>query len=439
VGWCDRRLVGRQLYFYLLYFRTGLQMFPHLVRVNGRLVLVGDGIKAPTKINKRPVHPVADLFPMMTDEELADLAADIKAKGLIHPIVVDKEGVLIDGRNRAKACEIAGIEPTVTVFEGDDPRAFILSMNLKRRHMSAGQQAMAHAMIYPEPEKGGRGKKSRNSTETLGFSAMRLSQARTVLSHSRDVAMEILAGTKFLDKEHAAAKKRTVESDAIRGKKVPALPDIVGSSLDSGVELHALAKLPLESQRSLPEAAKTGENVSAKSTPYPGGPTCWAEEVDLRKGIARLRRDQPQNADAMLICDALERRLKMVELHPDQGRVDREIAAADEPAEPEASAVIPETQVRAEGADGVAGCNREPDPRHHELEATEIRRAAAIPTEIVPEHVARNAAPREETNVDRWVRLWHESERQRQDREKKEANEAWERQLRERNRAAGWP
>jgi ParB-like nuclease family protein len=177
------------------------------------------------EINGRPVHPVANLFPMMTDEELADLAADIKANGLIQPIVVDYKGLLIDGRNRAKACEIAGIKPAVRMFEGDDPRAFILSMNLKRRHMSAGQQAMAHAMIYPEPEKGGRGKKNKNSTETLGFSAMRLSQARTVLSHSRDVAMEILAGTKFLDKEYAAAKKCTVQSDAVRGKKVPVVPD----------------------------------------------------------------------------------------------------------------------------------------------------------------------------------------------------------------------
>jgi ParB-like nuclease domain len=177
------------------------------------------------EINGRPVHPVANLFPMMTDEELADLAADIKANGLIQPIVIDYKGLLIDGRNRAKACEIAGIEPAVRMFEGDDPRAFILSMNLKRRHMSAGQQAMAQAMIYPEPEKGGRGKKSKNSTETLGFSAMRLSQARTVLSHSRDVAMEILAGTKLLDKEYATAKKRTVQSDAIRGKKVPVVPD----------------------------------------------------------------------------------------------------------------------------------------------------------------------------------------------------------------------
>ena len=119
------------------------------------------------EINGRPVHPVANLFPMMTDEELADLAADIKANGLIQPIVIDYKGLLIDGRNRAKAWEIAGIKPTVRMFEGDDPRAFILSMNLKRRHMSAGQQAMAHAMIYPEPEKGGRGKKSENSTETL--------------------------------------------------------------------------------------------------------------------------------------------------------------------------------------------------------------------------------------------------------------------------------
>jgi ParB-like chromosome segregation protein Spo0J len=58
----------------------------------------------------RPVHQSADLFPIMTDEELADLAADIKANGLLHPIVVDKDGVLIDGRNRARPCEIAEVE-----------------------------------------------------------------------------------------------------------------------------------------------------------------------------------------------------------------------------------------------------------------------------------------------------------------------------------------
>jgi hypothetical protein len=85
----------------------------------------------------RPVHPIADLFPMMTDEELANLAADIKANGLIHPIVVDKDGLVIDGRNRARACEIAGIEPATVLFEGDDFRSYIVASNIARIKLRA--------------------------------------------------------------------------------------------------------------------------------------------------------------------------------------------------------------------------------------------------------------------------------------------------------------
>jgi hypothetical protein len=43
------------------------------------------------------------------------------------------------------------------------------------------------------------------------------------------------------------------------------LPEITGTSLDKGVEIDALAKLPVEKQRSLAEAAKNGEKVSAIS------------------------------------------------------------------------------------------------------------------------------------------------------------------------------
>jgi len=164
----------------------------------------------------RPVHQSADHFPMMTDEELADLAADIKANGLLHPIVVDKEGALIDGRNRARACEIAGVEPTIMVFDGDDPRAFILSMNIKRRHMTKGQQVMAVAMMYPEPEKGGKGKRSRiqeGLDEPRKTFQNRLSQARTVLAHSSDLAQAVLAGSKFLDAAYDEARKAKRQLD----------------------------------------------------------------------------------------------------------------------------------------------------------------------------------------------------------------------------------
>jgi hypothetical protein len=157
--------------------------------------------------DKWPAHPAADLFPMMTDEELSDLAADIKANGLIHPIVVDKAGVLIDGRNRPKACEIAGIEPAVAVFEGDDTREYIF---IARRHMSKGQQAMAVAMAYPESEKTTHGKKSKTKLllETkANLPGARLSQARTVLAYSTDLARTVLTGSRALDAPYDEAKK----------------------------------------------------------------------------------------------------------------------------------------------------------------------------------------------------------------------------------------
>jgi hypothetical protein len=95
------------------------------------------------------------------------------------------------------------------------------------------------------------------------------------------------------------------------------LPDIVGTSLDKGAEIYALAKLPESEQRRLAEAAKRGEKVSAitarsvcdrdSKDPKMSEET---EEIELGKAIARLRRAQPRNANTMLICDALERRLK---------------------------------------------------------------------------------------------------------------------------------
>jgi hypothetical protein len=56
-----------------------------------------------------PVHPLAAAFPMMDEEELERLAEDIRSNGLINPVVLDKTGQLIDGRNRLRACQLADI------------------------------------------------------------------------------------------------------------------------------------------------------------------------------------------------------------------------------------------------------------------------------------------------------------------------------------------
>jgi hypothetical protein len=60
---------------------------------------------------------------------------------------------------------------------------------------------MAVALVYPEPEKGGRGKRSEaiNGPVSGQFSKQRLNEARTVLHHSRSPAESVLKGITPLD------------------------------------------------------------------------------------------------------------------------------------------------------------------------------------------------------------------------------------------------
>jgi hypothetical protein len=145
-----------------------------------------------TKQTIAQIHPVAELFPLLNDAELAELAESIKQTGLLTPIVCDPHDVLLDGRNRLKACEMAGIEPRFEIYDGD-PVEFILAANIARRHLTAGQCAVIVALAYPEPEKGGRGK-STNVSKLERFSASRLSEARTIVKYSRDLAKEVIDG-----------------------------------------------------------------------------------------------------------------------------------------------------------------------------------------------------------------------------------------------------
>lgn len=159
------------------------------------------------------IHPVADLFPMMSDEELDDLAADIKANGLINPVVIDLDGTLIDGRNRLEACRRAGVLPSYTTLdEGRDPVAYILGANIARRHLNKGQAAMAMAMVsnFLETKKFGDGQ---ITARVIGVSGARLSQAILVSTHASELGDQVLAGALSLDKAYDEAKARKKGAD----------------------------------------------------------------------------------------------------------------------------------------------------------------------------------------------------------------------------------
>jgi hypothetical protein len=113
------------------------------------------------------VHPAAELFPLMSNDELLALGEDIKKNGLRNRIAVidgpDDDPILIDGRNRLDAMELAGLEVIrggklnrevvqTSILEGD-PYEYVISVNIRRRHLTAEQKSeLIAAVLKAKPE-----------------------------------------------------------------------------------------------------------------------------------------------------------------------------------------------------------------------------------------------------------------------------------------------
>lgn len=102
-------------------------------------------------------HPYAEIFPMMSEEEIEELANDIEANGQLNPIKI-YDGKILDGRNRYAALEalnhrrLVENKPPMPLTYGvflkeinpvNDARAlsFVKSHNITRRSLTPKQRA----------------------------------------------------------------------------------------------------------------------------------------------------------------------------------------------------------------------------------------------------------------------------------------------------------
>src|ERR1700687_813959 len=90
-------------------------------------------------------HSLADTFPLMEGDDFKGLLADIKEHGQREPITLF-ENQILDGRNRHRACIQLRIKPKFkTLPKSEDPMAFVISENVKRRHLKESQRAWVAA------------------------------------------------------------------------------------------------------------------------------------------------------------------------------------------------------------------------------------------------------------------------------------------------------
>ena len=95
-------------------------------------------------------HTLAATIPPMSEDEYASLKSDIEANGLREPITL-LDGKILDGRHRFRACKELNIKPaTREMPKALNPVAYVLSLNLHRRHLAASQRAMIGIAVEKE-------------------------------------------------------------------------------------------------------------------------------------------------------------------------------------------------------------------------------------------------------------------------------------------------
>jgi hypothetical protein len=173
-------------------------------------------------------HPAAELFPLLDEDALEALAASIAKVGLIHPIVLH-DGLVLDGRNRLRACELAGVEPRFAEWTGDGSiTEYVVSTNLVRRHLTPSQCAMLATDLLPLLEAEARerqgtrtdlgtsvndltevngGRATERAAKLFGTNRQYVADAKSIAADRPDLADQVRTGKLTLPAAKQAARK----------------------------------------------------------------------------------------------------------------------------------------------------------------------------------------------------------------------------------------
>lgn len=220
------------------------------------------------------IHPVADLFPMLSDDELDELAADIQERGLLHPVIRDKDGRILDGRNRLEACKRAKVQPKYVTYDGDDPAGYALAVNIARRHLTTG----ARAILVEQARRLTGQTKTDEADDRTNLYRTRIAQAGTILDWAKDEVPAVLAGAAF---SVAYDKAKTRKAEAVERKRK------LDRLAETATDLHQLV---LEERMSLEDATAAQQAREEKAK----------QEDRKAEQQARARIQEAQDAAAQL-------------------------------------------------------------------------------------------------------------------------------------------
>jgi hypothetical protein len=181
-----------------------------------------------------PFHPLAGLFPMPSEMELRLMADDIATNGLLEPIVT-LDGQILDGRCRYVACKMAGVKPAFENYVGDKPLAYVLGLNLHRRHLSDAQRAMVAARVADlgvGANQLSEGVPIGTAARLFNVSARSVARARTIIRNAPELIQEVESGVMSINAALNCSTPPKAKQNALHdGDSALPSPDEGSSSL----------------------------------------------------------------------------------------------------------------------------------------------------------------------------------------------------------------
>lgn len=211
-------------------------------------------------------HPLSAAFPEMTPDEFLALKDSIQTIGVQNAVVI-YEGMVIDGWHRYSAArELAMACPTMEMDPEIDPKDFVLAQNKNRRHITAGQIALAIASVNQwspagRPNNGALSAPFRKTVADMahdgGVSLRTMKQATSVKANATGLVQDaVRRGDIGLPKAAAIAKMPVSEQAQAISKPLPKSEPDPQAPEDDGPDAEELAANALAAEEDAKHLAK---------------------------------------------------------------------------------------------------------------------------------------------------------------------------------------
>jgi N6-adenosine-specific RNA methylase IME4 len=220
---------------------------------------LGSVVRTRRKISELKPHPHRELIPPMSPEDYANLLEDIKRNGILQPIDITHDNVILDGHQRVKAARELGIEevevriPDLELV-GIDEDEYLISVTMNRRHLTEAQKAVL-ANEY-------RKILSKKRQSEAGKKAVTIREIKRGNIDSDTVSESIKVDTRKIASEKFKVSERKVRAVQEIEKKAPEVYEKLCSGVLQIHEAKIIARLPEDKREAvLEKKLETGKDV----------------------------------------------------------------------------------------------------------------------------------------------------------------------------------